>query len=58
VDDGYRPSEVDIVADLCLSGRAPGPDWHYDVVALPEGSPIEPGGMAALTHARSSRLPR
>jgi FkbM family methyltransferase len=55
VDDGYRPAQVDVLAELCVSGRAPGPDWHYDVVALPAGSPIEPAEMAALTFARSSR---
>lgn len=58
VDDGYRPGPVDVLAELCVSGRAPGPDWHYDVVALPEGSPIDPADMAALSHARRARASR
>ena len=58
VDDGYRRAEVEVLAELCVSGRGPGPDWHYDVVALPGGSPIEPAAMAALGHARSSRSVR
>jgi FkbM family methyltransferase len=55
VDDGYRPDQVEVLAQLCVSRRAPGPDWHYDVVALPEGSPILPGEIAALSWARSRR---
>lgn len=51
VDDGYRRGPVDVLAELCVAGRGPGPDWHYDVVALPDGSPIQPVGMAALGHA-------
>ncbi len=52
---GYRAAPVDVLAELCVSGRAPGPDWHYDVVALPEGSPVDPNEVAALAYARSSR---
>lgn len=55
VDDGYRAGPVDVLAELCVSGRARDPDWHYDVVALPEGSPIRPAEMATLDYARSSR---
>lgn len=55
VDDGYQPASVDILAELCMSGRGPGPDWHYDVVALPAGSPIQPAEMASLDFARSRR---
>lgn len=55
VDDGYQPAPVDLLAELCVSGRAPGPDWHYDVIALAEGSAIQPGELAALAHARNSR---
>jgi len=55
VEDGYRPKPVDVLAELCVSDRAPGPDWHYDVVALHEGSAIDPTEMAALTYARGSR---
>jgi FkbM family methyltransferase len=55
VDDGYRAGPVDVLAELCVSGRGPGPDWHYDVVALPEGSSIRPAEMAALEHARAAR---
>lgn len=55
VDDGYRQAQVDVLAELCVSGRGPGPDWHYDVVALPEERAIDPAEMAALTFARSSR---
>jgi FkbM family methyltransferase len=53
LEDGYRKSAIDVLASLCLSGRAPGPDWHYDVVALPEGSVVDPSDMAALSHARA-----
>lgn len=55
VDDGYHPAPVDVLAELCLSDRAPGPDWHYDVVALPDGSAVPPAELAALAHARRSR---
>lgn len=55
VDDGYRPGPVDVLADLCVTGQGPGPDWHYDVVALPEGSAIGPAQVAALRYARSRR---
>ena len=58
VSDGYRPSEVDVLADLCVSDRAPGPDWHYDVVALPEGGGIDPTELAALTFARAAHAGR
>ena len=58
VDDGHRRGPVEVLAELCVSDRAPGPDWHYDVVALPEGSTIEPTEMAALSYARSSRAVR
>ena len=44
-----------MLTELCVSGRVPGPDWHYDVVALPEGSAIDPTEMAGLSYARSSR---
>ena len=54
-EQGYRAAPVDLLAELCVSGRAPGPDWHYDVVALPEGSPVDPNEVAALAYARSSR---
>lgn len=53
VDDGYRRGPVEVLADLCVSDRAPGPDWHYDVVALPEASTIQPAELAALAYARS-----
>jgi FkbM family methyltransferase len=55
LEDAYRQSAIDVLADLCLSGRGPGPDWHYDVVALPPGRSIDPTEMAALTYARKSR---
>jgi FkbM family methyltransferase len=55
VDDGYRRGPVEVLAELCVSDRAPGPDWHYDVVALPEGSAIDPVEMAALAYARGRR---
>lgn len=51
VDDGYQLGSVEILAELCISDRAPAPDWHYDVVALPAGSAIEPAKMAALEYA-------
>ena len=57
-DDGYRPGPVDVLAELCVSDRAPGPDWHYDVVALPPGTGIEPTELAALAYAKSSRALR
>ncbi|MCA1657003.1 MAG: FkbM family methyltransferase, partial [Actinobacteria bacterium] len=53
VDDGYEQGPVDVLAGLCVSGRAPGPDWHYDVVALPAGTAIPPIELAALSYARS-----
>ncbi len=58
VDDGYHPGSVDVLAELCASGRGPIPDWHYDVVALPESSPIDPVDVAALDYARFARSRR
>lgn len=58
VDDGYHPGPVDVLAQLCVSGRGPSPDWHYDVVALPDTSSIDPVDVAALGYARSSRSRR
>lgn len=55
VDQGYQPAPVRVLGDVCLSGSAPGPDWHYDVVALPEALAIDPGRLASLRFARDSR---
>lgn len=52
---GYRPEPVELLAELCLSDRAPGPDWHYDVVALPPDTAIPPAELAALAYARRAR---
>ena len=54
-DVGYHAEAVEALAGLCLSGRGPAPDWHYDVVALPDSSAIAPTDMAALSYARKSR---
>lgn len=55
VDVGYHAEAVEVLAQLCLSGGGPAPDWHYDVVALPHGSHIEPVKLATLAHARTHR---
>lgn len=55
VDMPYHAGAVDVLAELCLSGRGPGPDWHYDVVAVPPGSGVQPVALAALAHARAAR---
>ena len=43
------------LADLCLTGRGPRPDWHYDVVALPKRLEAAKEAVAALHYARESR---
>jgi hypothetical protein len=55
IDHGYSRSKLQTLADMCLQGRGPDPDWHYDVVALPRGSTVDPAALAALRHARSAR---
>lgn len=55
VEDGYQRGPVDVLAEVCVSGRGPGPDWHYDVVALPAGSAIDPAALAGLEFARNRR---
>ncbi len=42
------------LAELCLTSAAY-PDWHYDVVALHERSPVAPGALAELAYARRRR---
>lgn len=57
IDDGYQPTSTDALARLCLSGVGPRPDWHYDVVALPDTTAISLIELAGLRHARSGRRP-
>lgn len=33
----HDPTRTAQIAEMCLSGDAAEPDWHYDVVALPPG---------------------
>jgi FkbM family methyltransferase len=43
-EDEYDPARAAALAQECLTGQTPAPDWHYDVVALPRG-------MASLRRA-------
>lgn len=52
VDDRYQAADVEVLGELCTSDRARDPDWHYDVIALPGASPLQPARLAALDHAR------
>lgn len=38
-------------AELCLESRVY-QDWHYDIIALPPGSPVEARPLAELAYAR------
>ena len=42
-----------LLAELCLESPAY-PDWHYDIIALPPGSPIAPRALAELAYARGA----
>lgn len=57
LDHTYQPRSVEMLAELCLSGDGPRPDWHYDIVALHEKSDISPTRVAGLRFARSHRKP-
>lgn len=52
----YDEDSVQMLADLCLKSKTY-PDWHYDIVALPEDSPIPRVSVADLAFARG-RLSR
>lgn len=56
MDNGYEPTSTDALARVCLSGIGPRPDWHYDVVALPEATAISVSDLAGLGHARSRTM--
>jgi FkbM family methyltransferase len=49
--DRIRPlndsDALSALAKLCLDDLGPAPDWHYDVVALPPGSLLDPTELAA-----------
>ncbi len=51
---GFDREAAALLAELCVSERAPGPDWHYDVVALPADGP-SPVDVASLVHAAATR---
>lgn len=46
---GYNDRAVASLADFCTGDLAPG-DWHYDVVALPEGAELSEVGLAHLCY--------
>ena len=50
VRDGLDQPGVDRLAALCLSGRGPRPDWHYDVAALRDDDHPNPLVVAGTTH--------
>jgi FkbM family methyltransferase len=52
IDCEYDPDATRLLADLCLSGDGPRPDWHYDVVALPRNRHKLALEVAKLRHAR------
>jgi FkbM family methyltransferase len=49
----FGDAELDRLTDLCLHNKTLG-DWHYDVAALPVGSPIDTVALADLRHWRAS----
>jgi FkbM family methyltransferase len=51
---GFDEVAVDHLTQVCLRG-AHDTDWHYDVVALPPGSPISEAELAELQFAKRRR---
>lgn len=45
---GYSREGVEATARVCRLGLGPRPDWHYDIVALSESSPVDPTSIAGL----------
>jgi FkbM family methyltransferase len=58
VQRGPAPAQLATLAGVCLSDAGPAPDWHYDVVALPENSHIDAATLSRLEHARRMRRHR
>ena len=49
-----EPADLDRLATFCLSTKSY-PDQHYDVVALPPGSPLAEADLADAAFARNRR---
>lgn len=54
-ETGPASEEHAALATRCIAGEFAEPDWHYDVVALPDGRTLDEAALQGLTYSAARR---